>query len=160
NPPAIIAFFNNKGGVGKTSLVYHVAWMLSDLGIRCLAVDLDPQSNLTAAMLDESKVEELWDGNTDSALTMYDAVLPIIQGVGDIAPVAPLGLDNKLNLLPGDLRLSGFEDKLSSEWPRASDRHEDAYRVLTSFYRTVRNTAELCSAELVLMDVGPNLGAL
>jgi hypothetical protein len=34
----IIAFFNNKGGVGKTSLVYHLAWMYSDLGVRVVAV--------------------------------------------------------------------------------------------------------------------------
>ena len=34
-----IAFFNNKGGVGKTSLVYHLAWMFADHGIKTLAVD-------------------------------------------------------------------------------------------------------------------------
>lgn len=45
----IIAFFNNKGGVGKTTLVYHLAWMFADLGVKVLAVDLDPQANLTAA---------------------------------------------------------------------------------------------------------------
>ncbi len=28
-----IAFFNNKGGVGKTSLVYHLAWMYAELGL-------------------------------------------------------------------------------------------------------------------------------
>jgi cellulose biosynthesis protein BcsQ len=27
-----IAFFNNTGGVGKTTLVYHVAWMLAEQG--------------------------------------------------------------------------------------------------------------------------------
>ena len=37
-----IAFFNNKGGVGKTSLVYHVAWMLAEHGVRVVAADLDP----------------------------------------------------------------------------------------------------------------------
>jgi hypothetical protein len=44
-PPPVITFFNNKGGVGKTTLVYRVAWMLADL---------DPQANLTAAFLDAS----------------------------------------------------------------------------------------------------------
>ena len=46
-----IIFFNNKGGVGKTTTVYHVAWMLSELGIKTIAVDLDPQSNLTSCLL-------------------------------------------------------------------------------------------------------------
>ncbi len=47
----ILSFFNNKGGVGKTTLVYHLAHMFAALGKRVLLVDLDPQSNLTAMCL-------------------------------------------------------------------------------------------------------------
>ena len=50
----VLTFFNNKGGVGKTSLVYHLSWMYTRLRKRIVAVDLDPQANLTAAFLDES----------------------------------------------------------------------------------------------------------
>ena len=46
-----ITFFNNKGGVGKTSLIYHLAWMFAERGIKVLAVDLDPQANLTSMFL-------------------------------------------------------------------------------------------------------------
>ena len=60
----VIAFFNNKGGVGKTSLVYHIAWMMTELELRVVAADLDPQGNLSAAFLDEDKLEELWPENT------------------------------------------------------------------------------------------------
>lgn len=56
----VVAFFNNKGGVGKTSLVYHLAWMYADLGLRVIAADLDPQANLTSAFLDEGRLEQLW----------------------------------------------------------------------------------------------------
>ena len=35
----VLTFFNNKGSVGKTSLVYHLAWMLSDMGYRVLACE-------------------------------------------------------------------------------------------------------------------------
>ncbi len=52
----VLTFFNNKGGVGKTSLVYHLSWMFAEIGIRVLAVDLDPQANLTAAFLDEDQL--------------------------------------------------------------------------------------------------------
>ena len=55
-----IAFFNNKGGVGKTSLVYHLAWMYARLGVNVLAADLDPQANLTSMFLDDEKLEPLW----------------------------------------------------------------------------------------------------
>ena len=57
----VIAFFNNKGGVGKTSLVYHVSWMLADQDFRIVAVDLDPQGNLSAAFLNKS---DLWPRRT------------------------------------------------------------------------------------------------
>ena len=56
----IITFFNNKGGVGKTSLVFHLAWMLAEMGKRVVAIDLDPQANLTSAFLPESELESLW----------------------------------------------------------------------------------------------------
>ena len=53
----VLTFFNNKGGVGKTSLVYRLAWMLFDTNHRVLVCDLDPQANLTAAFLDEDRLE-------------------------------------------------------------------------------------------------------
>lgn len=79
-----IAFFNNKGGVGKTSLIYHLAWMFAERGIKVLAVDLDPQANLTSMFLDEERLETLWpDG--DHPHTVYGAIAPILRGIGDIA---------------------------------------------------------------------------
>ena len=54
-----IAFFNNKGCVGKTSLAYHLAWMYRDLGLRVLVADLDPQANLSTMFLDEERFEDI-----------------------------------------------------------------------------------------------------
>jgi len=82
----VLTFFNNKGGVGKTSLVYHLAWMLYDIGHRVLACDLDPQSNLTAAFLDEGRLENLWDesdATPPSGNTIFECVKPLMQ-VGDL----------------------------------------------------------------------------
>ena len=83
-----ICFFNNKGGVGKTTLVYHVSHMCAELGKRVLAVDLDPQANLTAMFLDEHRLEGIWpeEGDNQSVLT---SISPIMSGLGDIAD-APL----------------------------------------------------------------------
>lgn len=58
-----IAFFNNKGGVGKTSLVYHLAWMYADRGLRVLVADLDPQANLTAMFIDDDRLKPLVEKN-------------------------------------------------------------------------------------------------
>jgi len=153
-----IAFFNNKGGIGKTSLVYHLAWMFADHGIKTLAVDLDPQANLTAMFLDEDRLETLWpdDEHPD---TVYGAIHPILRGTGDIAQPSVEMITSTLGLVPGDLGLSRFEDKLSDAWPRCHNRDESAFRTMTAFHRLVQRGAEW-GAELVLIDVGPNLGAI
>ncbi|HLY10789.1 MAG TPA: ParA family protein [Planctomycetota bacterium] len=46
----ILAIFNQKGGVGKTSLAFHLGWYLSEVGQRTLLVDLDPQGNLSSLL--------------------------------------------------------------------------------------------------------------
>lgn len=101
----VVGFFNNKGGVGKTSLVYHMAWMYADLGRRVLAVDLDPQANLTAAFVSEERLEELWGDGIERA-TIYDAIAPLINGIGDVRPPhrEPVGPD--LSLVVGNLSLA------------------------------------------------------
>ena len=109
-----IAFFNNKGGVGKTSLVYHIAWMLSDLGIRSIAADLDPQANLTSMFLDEERLEAIWENAPES--TIHGIVSPQFRGIGDILPPVMEAINDNLGLLVGDLRLSGLEDLLSDAW--------------------------------------------
>lgn len=153
-----IAFFNNKGGVGKTSLVYHLAWMFADHGIKTLAVDFDPQANLTAMFLDEERLEALWpdDNHPD---TVYGAIQPILRGLGDIAQPTVEMVNENLGLIPGDLGLSRFEDKLSDAWPRCHNRDESAFRTMTAFHRLVQHGAEW-GAEMALIDIGPNLGAI
>ncbi len=46
----IVGIFNNKGGVGKTTYMYHVAHVLSRKGKSVLMVDCDPQCNLTPTL--------------------------------------------------------------------------------------------------------------
>ena len=72
-----IIFFNNKGGVGKTTTVYHVAWMLSELGIKTIAVDLDPQSNLTSMFLTPSRLEDIYE--KELPITILDSIILLYQ---------------------------------------------------------------------------------
>jgi len=156
----IVAFFNNKGGVGKTSLVYHLAWMYADLGRRVLAADLDPQANLTAAFLDEDRLEELWTEN-EGALTVVDAISPLLRGVGDIVATPHCEpVSEQLFLLVGNLALAQFEDELSQQWPHCMDGSERAFRVISAFWRLAQAAAAQIGAEVVLFDLGPNLGAI
>lgn len=154
-----IAFFNNKGGVGKTSLVYHLAWMFADRGVPVLAADLDPQANLTAMFLNEERLEAIWPEDEEHTATIFGAVRPILRGIGDIATPPVEQIVPNLGLLPGDLGLSGFEDKLSDAWPRCHNSDEAAFRIMTAFHRLMSEMARGW-AELVLVDVGPNLGAI
>ncbi len=154
----VIAFFNNKGGVGKTTLVYHLAWMMSEMGLSVVAADLDPQANLTAVFLDEEQLEQLFpEGET--ARTIYGALSPLIRGLGDVAEPHVVSLTDRLSLLAGDLELSTFEDELSTVWPRCLGGDERAFRVVSAYWRLVQRAGEKADAHLALVDLGPSLGA-
>ena len=152
-----IALFNNQGGVGKTTLVYHLAHMFPRLGYPTLAVDLDPQANLTSAFFDEDKLEDLWESNTDTILGCVD---PILEGTGDVKVPSPLQVADNLWVIAGDLGLSRFEDKLSGSWAGGFNEDPAALRATSAFHRITVQGANLVGAEVVLFDVGPNLGAI
>ncbi len=155
----VIAFFNNKGGVGKTSLVYHLTWMFSDLGTPVIAADLDPQANLTAAFLDEEQVEQLW--TREPRPTVYEAIRPLITGYGGLGEAHVEKVTENAGLVIGDLELSRFEADLSNEWNQLSSRSaERAYNFTSVFWRLAQSAAQRHQAEFVLMDLGPNLGAI
>ncbi|MFN0180497.1 MAG: ParA family protein [Gemmatimonadales bacterium] len=154
-----IAFFNNKGGVGKTSLVYHLAWMFGELGVNVVAADLDPQANLSSMFLDDERLEELWPEGSHPE-TVYGAIEPLLAGTGDVRDPRPQRIDTRIALLAGDLSLSLAETELNSQWPACLDRVERAFRVMSAFWRVLERAAESSGAGLVLIDVGPNLGAL
>ncbi len=158
-----LTFFNNKGGVGKTSLVYHLTWMFAKLGKNVVAIDLDPQSNLTSAFLSEDEVEQLW-GDDDEPHTIEGAIQPLQDRLGDLAEPHVENVNERIGLIPGDLRLSLFEDRLSDAWGNClhdnRSNKEDAFRVITAFYRIMSRAAARRNADLVFVDVGPNLGAL
>ncbi len=156
-----VAFFNNKGGVGKTSLAYHLSWMYADLGAKVLVADFDPQANLTAAFLDEDRREELWSPDDGIPQTIYGAIQPLIKGVGDILERPHLEeVDERITLLPGDLSLARFEEDLSQQWPHCLDRKERAFRVVSAFWRLLQRSAQSTGAEFALIDLGPSLGAI
>lgn len=154
-----VAFFNNKGGVGKTTLAYHLASMMAELGEVVLAVDLDPQAKLSSMFLAAEQLETLWS-NGEHPQTIYGALRPIIRGLGDVQVPHVEKLNRGLNLVVGDLALSRFEDKLSLAWSSCHTGDESAFRTMTAFHRAIRGAAAAVSATWVMIDVGPNLGAI
>lgn len=155
-----IAFFNNKGGVGKTTLLYHLAYMFAARGVRVVAADLDPQANLTAMSLPMEKLDLIDD---DQLPSIYDVIAPVISGDPPVAPQVMTVAEN-FGLVPGDLELSFVEDALSSAWAETRNDSElvraRGMRASVALAKAVRDAATSFRADLAMIDVGPNLGAI
>jgi chromosome partitioning protein len=153
-----VAFFNNKGGVGKTTLAMHMGYKLESLGKKILFVDLDPQCNLTAHILPSERIDFLW-GNEGN--TVYDAVEPIIKGSGDYHFFEPEKIDNRnIWLYAGDLLLSDYEGVLSEAWTQILAGQERGFRASSAISRLVKQASVILDIDYVIFDVGPNFGAL
>ena len=86
-----IVFFNNKGGVGKTTLACNVvSYINQNTSKRALLIDADPQCNATQAVLAEDVCEEIYLANNSSQKTIFNYVRPIQMGESSIQlPVNP-----------------------------------------------------------------------
>lgn len=152
-----VIFFNNKGGVGKTTMVYHVSWMLSQIGVKTIAIDLDPQSNLTSMFLTPERLEEVYEN--ELPITILDSINPVVSG-DPYRPVHIEAINHNLGLILGNLSLSTFEDNLSDAWLKCLNSEPYSFRLTSIFNTIINEAATRFNAEIVLIDVGPNLGAI
>ena len=83
-----------------------------------------------------------------------------MRGVGDVVDPQLISIDEHIALIPGDMALSGFEDNLSEVWPKCLDGDERAFRVMSAFWRVMQRGARAHKADVILVDLGPNLGAI
>ena len=70
----IVSLFNNKGGVGKTTLAFHLSYALAEMGNRVLMIDMDPQCNLTLCCMDQESLQKIWEPE-DSFIDDFQNVL-------------------------------------------------------------------------------------
>lgn len=151
-----ITFFNNMAGVGKTALVYHVAYMFAEMGKSVLAVDLDPQVKLSQMFLNGSDLEHVFSNDR----TIKSALRDIKSKEGEILSAHAHKIISNLYLIPGDLDLSLFEDLLSQEWHRCFTGEWYPFAVQSAFYRIIKQAANSLNCDYVLIDIGPNFGAI
>ena len=152
-----IVFFNNKGGVGKTTTVYTVAWMMAELNFKVLVADLDPQSNLSSMFLSQESLEEIV--LEERKETILEAIIPVSEGEA-YQPVHIEQISGHLALLIGNLTLSAFEDKLSDAWTKCLEGDVYGFKVTSVFNKILLEAGERFNADYILVDVGPNLGAI
>lgn len=179
----MIAVFHNKGGVGKSTLLFHTACALAEQGHKILMMDLDPQSNLSLYGLDDEELQDIWEKeemvisegfpigtnvfNTskseilDFPRTIHFLVKPVESGVDDYNILPPaVELNKNLHLIPGRITLSQFEGILADRWSISPDENVLAIRTITQFRTIARRYAEKYDYEYIFVDVSPSLGLL
>jgi cellulose biosynthesis protein BcsQ len=155
-----IAFFNHKGGVGKTTMLFNAAVEMGLLNKRVLMVDFDAQANLTAISLPDDQLIKLYTPEAD-LLTVAHAFAPLVSGSGDVkTPEAIEVRPGSVWLVPGDIRLSDFEGIMPSAWTEALAGNERGFRVTSAPFRLVQELSAIVAADFAFVDLGPNVGAL
>lgn len=154
-----ICVFNNKGGVGKTTLLCNLASFFSTRkNKKVLVVDADPQCNATAYMLSEAELDKLYAPSKDSG-TINDLIVSLkrSKGYGAIPIVRSTGFS--VDLVPGDPKFSLAEDFLAKDWFETTSGQERGLKT-TFFFRALLEWAENQAYDFVFFDVGPSLGAI
>ena len=156
-----IAVFNNKGGVGKTTLLCNMASFLQNkLGQRVLIIDADPQCNSTLYLFDDKQIEAFY-GQNSSHKTIYHIVHPYKKGKGYLSRSnLPIEHSDGFNVdcIIGDTRFAVLEDFLSSDWLSSKSGEERALDTTFVFKNLLYQLED--SYDYVLFDIGPSLGAI
>lgn len=150
--------FNNKGGVGKTTLLCNMAAYLQiKHKKKVIVVDADPQCNATTYMFEDYQIEGIYEKKN----TINKIIEPLSKGKGYITGPLPImkSTNFEVDIIPGDTKLSLSEDFLSKDW---IDGKSGDYRGLqtTLVFKDLLFKLKQLGYDYVLFDVGPSLGAL
>ncbi|MFS1876573.1 ParA family protein [Enterovibrio norvegicus] len=158
-----ICFFNNKGGVGKTTTSTNVAAGLANYcNKKVLYIDLDPQCNSTLVILGEEEVTEYYWRNPEKNQTIFNVIAPILDDDPRIFFEEKI-VNNSLNrfgvdLIMGHPKLSTLEDRLGEAWVKIQGGDIGAIRKTNWCYDLLKKIEK--SYDYIIIDLGPSLGAL
>lgn len=154
-----LVFFNNKGGVGKTTLAYNTAVKFAENGYKTVLVDLDPQCNLSSLALGDYFLEKnLFSGHDDN---IYGVLRKIIEGGGDIdTDIQFQTVSDNLSIMPGSLKLSNYENSLISSWGEAAQGNERGFFSTSAIDRFLNQKGLSEEIDIFIIDTSPTLGLL
>lgn len=153
-----VAFFNNKGGVGKTTLICNLAaYLAHDKKKRILIIDIDPQCNASAYVLPEAQLEEILLTNKHTSIdSFFD---PIRKGKGYAEGIPTIFKSDRfgIDLIVGDPKLSLREDLLSTDWSATVNGEPRGFQTTFSIRELI---SRMNDYDFVFVDMGPSLGAI
>jgi chromosome partitioning protein len=158
----IISVFNNKGGVGKSTICWNLADALGELGKRVLLIDFDPQCNLSIAMLGEKNfIEKLPKENTPYGNTIRSFLQRFLQNTGGEEIFLHKGehTNQNVHLIAGDFWLNVYADSLNVGSDLLTGTGLTRYVALR---RIVEKATEKAgeSFDFVIVDLPLSFGAL
>lgn len=156
-----LTLYNHKGGVGKTTLLVNIAAALASLKKRVLLVDCDPQCNLTSYLVETEVVDNWLDtSDTNDGVTIWSALKPFVEGNGNVKKIKASERQEGVFLLPGDIRLSEFEQELNQIWIDCLQRRVRGFKGASAISEIINDIAQRENIDYIFYDVGPNIGPL
>ncbi|MBU8676173.1 AAA family ATPase [Bacillus subtilis] len=157
----VVTFFNNKGGVGKTTSVVNLASYLSiNFNKKVLLIDLDPQSNSTQLIICEDNWDKFY-GENPIHNTIFNYFENMDEGDPNIKhieiPVNKEENNYQIDLIPGHPKLAIIDDLMSRSWNGTLGQDKGELRKLNWLNQLKPWISEY---DYVFIDVGPSLGAL
>jgi cellulose biosynthesis protein BcsQ len=160
-----IAMFNNKGGVGKTTLTCNIAAFFAyKLRKRVLVVDCDPQCNATQLIMGEEYATNLYfsENQANSVTTISSILQPIEDGDSNISSqVIPIKSSQNrfgVDLIPGHPSFSIIEDRLGAAWHDLQGG--DLGGIRKTNWNTFLKEKIRSFYDIVFYDLGPSLGSI